>query len=68
MATIFRTADGDLLDRLCYHRYGHLNGCVEAVLDSNPGLAEEPQPLRAGIIIQLPDLVAPADQQVRLWD
>lgn len=68
MATIFRTADGDLLDRLCYQRYGHLNGCVEAVLDSNPGLAEEPQPLRAGIIIQLPDLAAPADQQVRLWN
>ncbi|MCP8463097.1 tail protein X [Pseudomonas sp. ZM23] len=68
MATTFRTADGDLLDRLCYQRYGHLNGCVEAVLDANPGLADEPQPLRGGLVILLPELAAQADPQVRLWD
>ncbi|MDF3932302.1 tail protein X [Pseudomonas citronellolis] len=68
MATIFRSTDGDLLDRICYQRYGHLNGCVEAVLDANPGLADEPQPLRAGLLIRLPELATPADQQVRLWD
>jgi P2-like prophage tail protein X len=66
--TIVRSADGDLLDRLCYQRYGHLNGCVEAVLEANPGLAEEPQPLRAGVIIRLPELLVPADQSVRLWE
>ena len=68
MATTFRSTDGDLLDRICYQRYGHLNGCVEAVLDANPGLADEPQPLHAGLLIRLPELAAPADQQVRLWD
>lgn len=69
MATMtVRSADGDLLDRLCYQRYGHLNGCVEAVLAANPGLADEAQPLRAGVIIRLPELAAPADQNLRLWD
>ena len=48
MATTCRTSDGDLLDTLCYQYYGHLNGCVEAVLDANQGLADEPQPFRAG--------------------
>ncbi|MFJ3051826.1 tail protein X [Pseudomonas nitroreducens] len=66
--TIVRSADGDLLDRLCYQRYGHLNGCVEAVLDANPGLADEAQPLRGGVIIRLPELLVPADRSVRLWE
>ncbi|VVP54982.1 hypothetical protein PS880_05621 [Pseudomonas fluorescens] len=34
MATTYRTSDGDLLDTLCQHYYGHLNGTVEAVLVS----------------------------------
>ncbi len=48
MATTCRTSDGDLLDTLCHRYYGHLNGSVEAVLDANQGLADEPQPFRAG--------------------
>lgn len=68
MATICRTSDGDLLDTLCHHYYGHLNGSVEAVLDANQGLADEPQPLRAGVAITLP-VLAPASQAlVQLWD
>ncbi|QEY75110.1 tail protein X [Pseudomonas denitrificans (nom. rej.)] len=66
--TIVRSSDGDLLDRLCYQRYGHLNGCVEGVLDANPGLADEPQPLRAGVVIRLPEMAVPADPSVRLWE
>ncbi|MCJ1878573.1 tail protein X [Pseudomonas nitroreducens] len=66
--TIVRSVDGDLLDHLCYQRYGHLNGCVEAVLDANPGLADEAQPLRGGVIIRLPELLVPADQSVRFWE
>lgn len=68
MATTYRSSDGDLLDQLCYQRYGHLNGCLEAVLDANPGLADEPQPLRTGVVIRMPDLPAPDNPQVRLWD
>ncbi|WP_210712598.1 MULTISPECIES: tail protein X [Pseudomonas] len=68
MATTCRTSDGDLLDTLCYQYYGHLNGCVEAVLDANQGLADEVQPFRAGLLIRLPALPARADAMVQLWD
>jgi len=67
MATTCRTSDGDLLDTLCYHAYGHLNGTVEAVLDANQGLADEPQPYRAGIVIELPDLPLPSEDGISLW-
>lgn len=68
MATTCRTSDGDLLDTICHNYYGHLTGSVEAVLDANQGLADEPQPYRAGVLITLPDLSAPAQEQVTLWD
>lgn len=68
MATTCRTSDGDLLDTLCQHYYGHLNGSVEAVLDANQGLADEPQPYRAGVLIVLPDLAVETAALVRLWD
>ncbi|GBL59233.1 hypothetical protein PCLA_13r0076 [Pseudomonas citronellolis] len=41
---------------------------MEAVLEANPGLADEPQPLRAGLLIRLPELPPPSDPRVRLWD
>lgn len=68
MATTCRTSSGDLLDTLCQHYYGHLNGAVEAVLAANQGLADEAQPYRAGVLIVLPDLPAELDATVRLWD
>lgn len=68
MATTCRTSDGDLLDIVCHHYYGHLNGSVEAVLAANQGLADEPQPFRAGVIIRLPDLPAQTLEEVQLWD
>jgi phage tail protein X len=68
MATTCRTSDGDLLDTVCHHYYGHLNGTVEAVLGANQGLADEPQPFRAGVIIVLPDLPAQTLEEVQLWD
>jgi len=68
MATTCRTSDGDLLDTICHNYYGHLVGSVEAVLGANPGLADEEQPYRSGILIYLPDLPAPIDEQVTLWD
>ncbi|MDF9892155.1 UNVERIFIED_ORG: phage tail protein X [Pseudomonas vranovensis] len=57
-----------MLDTLCQHYYGHLNGSVEAVLNANQGLAGEPQPFRAGVLVQLPDLIAATDVTVQLWD
>ncbi len=68
MATICRTSEGDVLDTLCQHYYGHLRGSVEAVLDANQGLADEPQPFRAGVLIALPALAATTDTTVLLWD
>lgn len=68
MAMTCRTSDGDLLDTLCHHYYGHLRGTVEAVLEANEGLAKEPQPFRAGLLIRLPEVVTAADEAVRLWD
>ena len=68
MATTCRTSDGDVLDTICHNYYGHLNGSVEAVLAANPGLADEDQPYRVGVLIVLPDLLAPVDEQVTLWD
>ncbi|CAI8789339.1 Phage tail protein [Pseudomonas sp. IT-P171] len=68
MATTCRTSDGDLLDTICNNFYGHLVGTVEAVLNANQGLAEEAQPYRAGVLIVLPDLPKPIEEQVTLWD
>ncbi len=68
MATTCRTSDGDLLDTLCHQYYGHLNGSVEAVPDANQGLADEPQPFRAGVLIVLPELPAVTEAALQLWD
>ncbi|KJK17172.1 tail protein X [Pseudomonas sp. 2(2015)] len=68
MATTCRTSEGDLLDTICHHYYGRLNGTVEAVLGANQGLADEPQPYRAGVLIVLPDLPAPTEALIQLWD
>ena len=68
MATICRTSDGDLLDTICNNFYGHLVGTVEAVLNANQGLADEAQPYRAGVLIVLPDLPKPIEEQVTLWN
>ncbi|WP_367256180.1 tail protein X [Pseudomonas sp. stari2] len=48
-----RTSDGGLPDTRCYYAYGYLSGTIEAVPDANQGLADEPQPYRAGIVIDL---------------
>jgi phage tail protein X len=63
-----RTSDGDLLDTLCHAYYGTLVGTVEAVLQANQGLAEEPQPYCAGLLITLPDLPVAGIEEVTLWD
>ncbi|PNQ93388.1 phage tail protein, partial [Pseudomonas gingeri NCPPB 3146 = LMG 5327] len=39
-----------------------------AVLEANQGLADEPQPYRAGVLITLPDLPAPSTETILLWD
>jgi phage tail protein X len=62
------TSEGDLLDTLCQHYYGHLSGTVEAVLDANQSLADEAQPFRAGVRILLPELPMTTSTSLQLWD
>ncbi|MGE6821116.1 tail protein X [Pseudomonas soli] len=68
MAKTCTTSEGDLLDTLCQHYYGHLSGTVEAVLDANQGLADEAQPFRAGLRILLPELPMTTSETLQLWD
>ena len=49
------TAPGDVLDEICWRRYGRADA-VAMVLAANPGLAEAAPVLPAGIPIVLPDL------------
>lgn len=68
MAKTCRTSEGDVLDTLCQHYYGHLNGTVEAVLEANQGLADEAQPFRRGVLIRLPEVSVAGMATVQLWD
>ena len=52
----YTTVDGDMLDAICFRHYGNLNGTVERVLNTNPGLCEQPAVLPAGLVIELPVL------------
>jgi phage tail protein X len=66
----YRTKTGDVLDNICYQYYGQTRGVVEKVLEANPGLAELGAIYDTGIIINLPKLTFPEQQQttIRLWD
>ena len=63
------TADEDVLDEICWRRYGR-EDAVPAVLAANPRLADAGPVLPAGVLIVLPDLpraswALPAE---RLWE
>lgn len=63
------TAAGEVLDEICWRRYGRADA-VPAVLAANPGLAEAAPVLPAGMPIVFPDLppAARAMPAGRLWD
>ena len=68
-AGAYFTADGDVLDEICWLRYGR-EDAVPAVLAANPRLADAGPVLPAGVLIVLRDLprasrALPAE---RLWD
>ena len=65
----YLTKDGDMLDAICAKHYGRTAGAVEAVLEANPGLAERGPELAAGVVVALPELAEPEqDEGVSLWD
>lgn len=64
------TQAGDVLDAICFDHYGAGDGVAEAILNSNPQLANYAIHLPAGVVITLPDLDMPTESasQVQLWD
>lgn len=70
MATVYTTHQGEMVDAICRRVYGDESGYVEAVLDTNPGLAAKGTPLPMLATVFLPDvpkLSGPA-RVVSLWD
>ncbi|HBN7642444.1 tail protein X [Pseudomonas aeruginosa] len=61
---------GDTVDAICWRYYGRTAGVTEAVLDSNPGLADLGPVIPHGTAVTLPDAAPQAEQRqvVNLWD
>lgn len=51
---IYQTQQGDMIDEICHRVLGDVNQVV-AVWERNPQLVDQPLPLPAGILIDLPD-------------
>lgn len=69
MAQQIRTHQAETVDALCWRHYGRTLGTVEAVLQSNPGLARHGLVLPQGLLVLMPDLQAPPKKTtVTLWD
>lgn len=72
-STSYTVEREERLDQAVANHYGLGNadtvgGYVEAVLESNPGLADKGLTLPAGTVIDMPDDAAPEVQAlVRLW-
>lgn len=67
---IYKTKEGDKLDRIVWRHYGVESPSLETVLEANPGLAELiHEPFEAGIEITLPEIAIDAVAKVsRLWE
>lgn len=71
MTQQYQTRDGDMVDEIAWNYYGTRGGlAVEKFLEANPGLADQPARLPAGLLLVLPDLATPATttKSVKLWD
>lgn len=68
MAYIYRSSDGDELDKICYDYYGYSSGAIELVLAANRDLAKQLPSLPAGVLITLPDIPKPEKETIKLWD
>lgn len=68
-AGLVHSAASDTLDEIAWRRYGRPDA-VPALLAANPGLADAPPVLPAGLAVVLPDLPAPglAMPAARLWN
>ena len=70
MAVSIRAQQSDTVDALCWRHYGRTAGVTEAVLEANPGLADHGPTLPQGLLVQIPEAQAAAQQRrtVNLWD
>lgn len=65
----YRTVEGQTLDEVAWRFYGKTTGCVELILEANPGLSKQAPILPSGLIIHLPEIPASHEKpQVQLWD
>ena len=67
MPQVYQCKEGDVLDWICWKQYERQSQAVEAVLEANPGLADQGPKLAAGQLITLPDLDEPELDIVRIW-
>jgi phage tail protein X len=67
---IYYSSEGDTLDFICWKQYQQQAGAVEAVLLSNPGLADVGPIIPINTRIVLPELSSPVTEAepIRLWD
>ncbi|RHW21687.1 tail protein X [Pseudomonas jilinensis] len=64
-----RALQNDTVDAICWRYYGRTAGVTEAVLEANPGLADQGAVLPMGYLVTLPDQPRQAEQQaINLWD
>lgn len=67
--SVYITTEGERLDQIAWRELGNAQ-LVPAILEANPGLAEQPAALPAGLEITLPAAPAPKPapaQPIRLW-
>ena len=68
MTALYRTKQGDVLDRIVWSHYGNKPGALEFALSENPDLRHENAVLTPGQIVRLPEFEAiAAEPEVRLW-
>lgn len=62
----------DVLSHLCFDHYGSVaNGEVEATLEANPGLEDQPILLAEGLVIvfpYIPPTSIKVKKQIKLWN
>ncbi|UJB34291.1 tail protein X [Chromobacterium sp. Beijing] len=72
MMRTVRAQQHDSVDAIAWRHYGKTAGVVEAILASNPGLADHGPTLPMGLAVQLPELDAadadPVKTLINLWD
>jgi len=66
MPKIYRSNDGDRIDRIAYAYFKNVDAVPE-ILELNPGLALY-EIIPAGIDILIPDVVEKTPIEERLWD